>query len=428
MTNLEHTDSYYASSAIPFPRLDRLEGEVSADVCVVGGGYTGVSTALNLAEAGYDVVLLEANRIGWGASGRNGGQICSGYSCDMGTIAKGLGKDDARKLFDQAEESKAIIRERVARHAIDCGLTWGYYHAADRPRELRELAVMAESWQRDYGYEALSLIEGREASQAQVASPRYIGGLLDSGGGHLHPLSYCLGLAAAARAAGARLFEGSAVTALEEGERPRLRTADGSVQARFVVFACNAYLGDLVPRIRKTIMPIGNYIGASEPMEEARARRLIPQNAAIVDCKFVVNYYRLSQDHRMLFGGRVSYSTVDPPNLAAAMRRTMLSVFPDLADLRMDYAWGGYVAITMDRAPHIGRLGGNVYFAQGFSGQGVALCGLAGKVLAEVIAGQAERYDLFARLPHRPFPGGKLLRTPSLALGMLWYRLRDLMP
>ena len=428
MAKQAHPDSYYAASAHPAAERPRLTGALRADVCVVGGGFTGVSVALNLAERGYDVVLLEAERIGWGASGRNGGQICSGISGGMGRVASALGLDDARKVFDMVEEAKAIIRERVERHAIDCDLKWGYLDGAIKPRHLDGMAQMAEAWRRDFGYEAHELLEGADAVAPYVGTKAYRGGLLDRGAGHLHPLNYCLGLARAAEAAGVRLFEGSRVTSVETGAKPAAVTAEGRVKADSLVLCGNAYLGDLVPQIGAKIMPMGNYIGATEPLGEARAQALIPADIAVCDWKFILNYYRLSADRRLLWGGLASYSTLPPPNLRQGLWRQIHEVFPDLQDVAFDYTWGGLVGITMERTPHFGRLGSSVYFAQGYSGSGVALSGLAGRIVAEAVAGQAERLDLFARLPHTTFPGGRLLRMPTLVLAMTWFRLRDWLP
>ena len=428
MAKQAHPDSYYAASAHPAAERPRLTGALRADVCVVGGGFTGVSVALNLAERGYDVVLLEAERIGWGASGRNGGQICSGISGGMGRVVSALGLDDARKVFDMVEEAKAIIRERVARHAIDCDLKWGYLDGAIKPRHLDGMAQMAEAWRRDFGYEAHELLEGAEAVAPYVGTKAYRGGLLDRGAGHLHPLNYCLGLARAAEAAGARLFEGSRVASVETGAKPAAVTAEGRVEADSLVLCGNAYLGDLLPQIGAKIMPMGNYIGATEPLGEARAESLIPADIAVCDWKFILNYYRLSADRRLLWGGLASYSTLPPPNLKQGLWRQIHEVFPDLRDVGFDYTWGGLVGITMERTPHFGRLGSSVYFAQGYSGAGVALSGLAGRIIAEAVADQAERLDLFARLPHTTFPGGRLLRMPTLVLAMTWFRLRDWLP
>lgn len=427
MSREPHVDSYFAATANDQTDYLALTGEVRADVCVVGGGYTGLSTAICLAERGYDVVVIEARRVGWGASGRNGGQICTGFSSGMDVVRKALGKADTKKVFDITEEAKTLLRQRVERHKIDCDLHWGYFHGAVKKGHMDELAGMQEMLARDFGYDDTRLVKGREAVAPYVNSRAYVGGLYEGGAGHLHPLNYCLGLARAAQAAGARIYEGSAVERLERGATPRAVCATGSVTAKTVVLAGNAYLGGLVPEIQGKIMPVGTYIAATEVLGKNRARDLIPENIGVADCNFVLNYYKRSADHRMLFGGRVSYSTLMPPNLPKAMRRKMLEVFPNLNDVRFDYTWGGFVAITMERTPHFGRLGDNIYFAQGYSGQGVAMTGVAGKILAEAIAGQAERFDLLTRLPHTTFPGGRLFRTPTLALAMLWYRMRDLL-
>ncbi len=422
--------SWYAATANPHPDRPPLDGERRCDVVVVGGGFTGLSTALNLAETGYDVVLLEARRVGWGASGRNGGQIVGGYNRSMGQIARLIGGDGARALWDMNEEAKAIIGDRVARHAIGCDLKWGYLLAAIKRRHLDELRHTADDWAA-YGYRRARLVDA-EAVRDIVACPHYVGGLVDDGGGQLHPLNYALGLAAAAETAGVRIFERSPVERLD-GDGPTVvaRTAQGDVRARFAALAGNAYLPALSPAagraMRRKIMPVGTSIIATEPLGGARAAALIPAGVAVADVNFVLNYYRLSADHRMLFGGGVSYSTVDRPDLARSLKRTMSRYFPSLAAVRIDYVWGGHVAITVSRLPHFGRVAPNVFFAQGFSGHGVALTGLAGRLMAEAIAGTAERFDVFARIPHRPFPGGGALRTPALVLAMRWYRLRDLL-
>jgi gamma-glutamylputrescine oxidase len=426
VTRTSHVDSYYAATAVGAPDCPHLAGAVETDVCVVGAGYTGLSAALNLAEKGYSVAVLEAARIGWGASGRNGGQICSGYAPSMKKIEGWVGRDDARKLWTLAEEAKAIIGERVQRHAIPCDLKPGYFLGATKPGHLDGLRREVDMLARDYGYGAARIVQRGDVGQ-YVASDAYHGGMFDAGGGHLHPLNYCLGLARAALAAGVRIFEESPVQRIETGERPAAHTAQGAVRARYLLLCGNAYLGDLVPAIRRKVMPVGTYVAATEPLGENRARALVPSDAAISDTKFVLDYYRLSADRRLLFGGRVSYTTLPPAGLELAMRRSMLAVLPQTADLKFTHVWGGNVAITVERTPHIGRLdgAGNVYFAHGFSGMGVALTGIAGKVLAEAVAGTAERLDLFARLPHTSFFGGKMLRMPTLALAMTWFRLRD---
>jgi gamma-glutamylputrescine oxidase len=424
----KHTESYYAATAIGLRDYPRLTGELDCDVCVVGGGFTGLSTALHLAERGYEVILLEAERIGWGASGRNGGQLNSGQRKDQNALERKLGREAARRLWDLAEDAKASVRERIARHRIDCDLKAGVLTVAYKAGEERALAAYAEKLRRDYGYPLVRPVSGPEVAE-MLGTGRYHGGALDSGAGHLHPLNYALGLARAAEAAGARLFEAARVAAIDPGNlvgRPtRLSTAQGAARARAVVLACNGYLNRLEPRIAGKIMPINNFVLATEPLGEDGARALIRDDVAVCDTKFVVDYFRLSADKRLLFGGGETYSRRFPADLKGFVRTYMLRVYPQLAETRIDYAWGGTLAITPDRLPSFGRLDPDIYYAQGYSGQGVALTTLAGKLIAEALAGTAERFDVFARLPQPDFPGGTLLRRPGLVAGMLYYSLRD---
>jgi len=420
------THSWYSVSAQPWPAQPPLTGDLQCDVCVVGAGYTGLLTALHLAERGYQVALLESHEVGWGASGRNGGQMLSGYHHGMAEIAHMVGEDQARQLWALAEEAKAEVRDRIARHQIACDLRPGHLLAALKPRHLEQLKAWADHMAEAYHYPHLELL-GREQIRAAVASPAYIGGVLDHDGGHCHPLDYCRGLGRAALAAGVRIFEHTRVNRIEIGPRPVAITTHGRVQARWLALCGNAYLHDAAPPLRGWIMPAGTYMIATAPLGAERAAALVPCGAAVSDCNFVLDYFRLSADHRLLFGGGVSYSGFDGPALAARMRRRLVACFPQLADVAAEYCWGGHVAITRSRMPHFGRLSPSVFFAHGYSGQGLALTAIAGKLMAEAIAGSAERFDVFARLPHQRFPGGSRLRTPLLVLGMTWFRLRDLL-
>jgi gamma-glutamylputrescine oxidase len=414
--------SYYAATARPLPEQPRLQGEVHADVCVIGAGYTGLSAALALAEAGYKVVVIESNTVGYGASGRNGGQVCTGFSSGQGKIEAQLGKDDAVKCFAIAEESKALLKERLATYGIDCGLTWGYLHAIPKAHQLDEL----KAWKDEYdalGYTDTSILTKVEL-EAKLGSRIYHGALREGGAGHLHPLDYCLGLARAALSKGAVIHENSKVLSVETGGAPVARTADGVVRGKFMVIGGNAYLGKTIPALQRKIMPVASYIIATEPLGENRARALIRDNEAVANTNFIVDYFRRTGDRRLLFGGRASYSTLEPPNLGAYMRPRMLKVFPQLADVKIDYAWGGYIGITANRIPDCGRIGLSTYYAHGYSGQGVALAGMYGKLMADAIRGQAERFDLLARVKHMPFPGGPI-RTPMLVAAMMYYRIRD---
>lgn len=420
-------DSYYEASVVRPAPAAALAGSISADVCVVGGGFAGLSAALELAARGYSVALLEAQMVGWGASGRNGGQTIVGFANDDAVEAQ-LPPAEARRAWQVSVEGIDLLRKRIADHAIDCDYVRGYMNLAVNARKARELDTWAEHVRTDYAYPLQPVGAGELPDW--IASTRFHSGVYDANSGHLHPLKYCLGLAAAARAAGVQIFENSPVIQVERGAKPVVKTAQGEVKCNFVLLAGNVYLGEfgkkLAPELTSRIMPVGTYIIATEPMAKERADVLIRQRAAVCDTNFILDYFRLTADHRLLFGGRVSYSTATPPNLKATMRQRMLAVFPQLADLAVSHVWGGFVDITMNRAPDFGRLDSNVYYLQGFCGHGVVLTGIAGKLVAETIAGQSERFDLLSRIQHRPFPGGPMMRTPALVLGMLYYQLRDL--
>ncbi|AIV82069.1 NAD(P)/FAD-dependent oxidoreductase [Burkholderia pseudomallei] len=425
--NQPHATSYYAATVNDTTRHPPLEGTIDADVCVIGAGLTGISAALNLAERGHSVAVLEASKVGWAASGRNGGQLIGGFACGIDAFEPYLNADEIRLVWDMGLETLAIAKERIAKHAIDCAFVPGYLSAANKPRDVDALRRSRDEAARRFGYTRLRYVE-RDALAQYVQSSRYLGGLFDPDSGHLHPLNYTLGLARAAVASGARIHEDSAVTRIaSEAGGHVVSTARGAVRARFVVLACNAFLGALAPALSRKIMPVGTYVIATEPLGEARARALMPAQAAICDSRFALDYFRPTPDARLLWGGKVSYSTLEPRKLADAMRRDMLKTFPQLADVTIEHAWGGFVDITMNRAPHFGRLTPTVYFAQGFSGHGVNTTGLAGKLIAEAIDGQAARFDVFGKIRHRDFPGGAALRMPALVLAMAWYRLRDLL-
>jgi len=417
--------SYYAATAPRTQTFPALQGSVDCDVAIVGGGLAGLCAALDLARRGRQVVLLEANQVGWGASGRNGGQAIHGLACDQDTIEAQLGLDDARRVWDMSLEALDLLRERIADHQIDCDWRDGYLGVATSAGKGAALAEWADRMARVYGAEFTPVAPS--AIQDWIASPRYHSGLHDPRSGHLHPLKYALGIAHAAAAAGVRIHEDSVVTALQAGEVVSLSTAQGQVRARQVLLAGNVYLQGVAPQLEARIMPVGTYIVCTETLDSHLADSLVPSRSAVCDTNFVLDYFRTTNDHRMLYGGRVSYSTMTPPNLAASMHQRMAGTFPQLRDAKIEFAWGGFVDITMNRAPDFGRLGNNLYYLQGFSGHGLALTGLAGRLVAEAMTGDASRFDVFARLKHHPFPGGRLLRTPALVLGMAWYRLRDLL-
>lgn len=423
----DHAASYYAASANRQLDLPRLEGEQVADVCIIGGGFTGLNTAIELAERGFSVVLLEARRIGWGASGRSGGQLIRGVGHDVEQFTGVIGEEGVDELKRMGFEAVEIVRQRIARHAIDCDLSWGYCDLATKPRHLKNFEDDYADLQR-LGYpHPLRHLDKAGLSEV-IGSERYLGGLLDMGSGHLHPLNLALGEAAAAQALGVRLFEHSVATRIEYGAEVRVHTASGTVRAKQLVLACNAYLGQLQPQLAGKVLPAGSYIIATEPLPESLCRELLPQNSAVCDQRVALDYFRLSADRRLLFGGACHYSGRDPRDITAYMQPKMLDVFPQLRGIGIDYQWGGMIGIGANRLPQIGRLPeqANVYYAQAYAGHGLNVTHLAGRLLGEAISGQLEgRFDLFARVPHPTFPGGRLLRSPLLALGMLWYRLRD---
>jgi gamma-glutamylputrescine oxidase len=421
-------NSYYEASVDRPAASVALGGRISADVCVVGAGFAGLSAALELRAKGYSVAVIEAKTVGWGASGRNGGQAIVGYASDD-AIESQFGADDARRAWNITVEAMQLIRSRIAEHAIECDFVPGFMNLAVNEKKGRQLAQATIDMQKRYGYQMQPIAAADIHNW--IASERFHSGSFDPNSGHLHPLKYCLGLAAAARAAGVHIYENSPVVEIVRGKKPLVKTAQGEVSCDFVVLAGNVYLGAygkaVAPELDKRIMPVGTYIIATEPMGQQRADALIRQRSAVCDTNFVLDYFRPTADHRMLFGGRVSYSAATPFNLISSMRKRMLDVFPQLSDLEVPYAWGGFVDITMNRGPDFGRIGDNMYYLQGFSGHGLALTGMAGKLVAESIAGQAERFDLLAKIKHHPFPGGKLMRTPALVLGMLYYQIKDLL-
>jgi gamma-glutamylputrescine oxidase len=419
----EYPRSWYADTATPLPPFAAAKGAMRADVCIVGAGFTGLSAALHLAQRGYDVVLLDAHRVGWGASGRNGGQVGTGQRLDQETLEKTVGKGQARALWDLAQEAVALTKALAAEHAPDAGWGEGIIHACHRARLVPHARAYAERMARDYGYDLIRPLD-REEMRALVGSPAYHGGDIDMGGGHLHPLRYALGLARGAAAQGVRIHEHTTVRRIERTDPAVVETDEARITAAHVLLACNGYLGHLDRPTAARVMPINNFVVATEPLSPAARRTVINGNHAVADTKFVINYFRFSEDDRLLFGGAESYG-YRFPDIARLVRRPMLAIFPQLRDTKITHAWGGTLGITLNRMPHFARLGANILTASGYSGHGVALATLGGRLAAEAIAGQAERFDLMARLPSRPFPGGVALRWPLLVLAMAWFTLRD---
>lgn len=415
--------SWYAATANSKPEFEPLKGEIKADVCIVGAGYTGLSAALHLAKAGLDVVVFEAHRVGFGASGRNGGQLGSGQRMEQDGLEKLMGKDDASKLWQLGEDSKNLVKNLISTHDIDCHYKPGVAHTASNKSDVKHLYDYADKLRQDYGYDEIESLDA-EACHALCPSPDYVGGTLDMGAGHLHPLNYALGLARAAVDAGARIYDMTLVHNILQGAKPVVQSDHGRVVVDHVILACNGYLGSLNRKVAARVMPINNFIGATEPLGDDAAR-VLTRDIAVADSRFVVNYFRLSQDKRLLFGGGENYGYRFPDDIDAVVRKPMSVVFPHLKDVRFDYTWGGTLGITMKRMPYLGRVAPNVMSASGYSGHGVGTATLAGQLMARAVLGRADGFDLMAKVPAPPFPGGAMFRAPLLTLGMSWFVIRD---
>lgn len=420
----QYPKSWYAATVDPLAPFDALRGETKADVCVIGAGFTGLSAALHLAERGYDVVLLEAHRVGFGASGRNGGQLGSGQRMEQDGLEKMLGKDDARKMWLLAEDAKDVTKGLIAKHNIECHLKPGIAHACFTKSEVRHEHDYVEHLRSEYGYEHIEPLD-HDQLQEICPSPKYVGGSLDMSAGHLHPLALALGLARAAAAAGVRIYENTHVHGIEKGARNIVKTDKGRVDAEHVVLACNGYLGNLDRKVAARVMPINNYIAATRPLSDEELQTVLRRDVAIADSKFVINYFRLSHDKRLLFGGGETYGYKFPEDIASVVRKPMVEIYPQLKDVEIDYTWGGTLGITMKRMPFFARLTPTMISASGYSGHGVGTATQAGKLVAEAIAGQSEGFDTMARVPTPAFPGGAGLRTPLLILAMTWFSMRD---
>ena len=417
-----HTTSYYAASANDVTDYDSLKGDQVADVCVIGAGFTGISAALHLAERGYKVHVVEANRVGWGASGRNGGQLIGGISGEW-KLAKKLGADGERQLWELRWAGHDIIRQRVQTYNIDCDLKWGYLDVAIKRRHLRGQEEELELLERhNFPHEYRSL--SAEETRSLIGTDAYIGALMNMGNGHLHPLNLCIGEARAAVSQGATIWEQSPVLEIEHKGRPRVVTANGSISAEAVVLAGNAY-HHVEPRLRGHVLPVNSFITATEPLSDDQVATINPRDLAVCDPNFVLEYFRLSADKRLLFGGRCNYFGSDPEHIKAMLRPKMLRIYPQLSEVALDFAWGGTIAVPVNRVPQLGRLAGNVYYAQGYSGHGVNVSHLAGQILADAVGGTMERMDVFANVRPLLIPGAQLLAKPLVSLGMWYFQLRD---
>jgi gamma-glutamylputrescine oxidase len=415
----EHAKSYYAATANKQDARPALEGAETADVCIIGAGFTGISAALELVERGFSVIVLEAVRVGFGASGRNGGQIVNGYSRDLDVISARYGVDAGRAIGAMALEGGNIIRERIDKYSIQCDHVTGGLFTAFTAKQMKGLEHHRQVWA-DFGHHSLELVD-KAGLAKHVTTDVYVGGMIDHLSGHIHPLNLVQGEAAAVESLGGRIFENSPVIAVDGTV---VKTAAGEVRAKFVLVCANAYIGDLLPEIGGKIMPVSTQILATEPLGE-QAAALLPSNVCVEDANYVLDYFRRTADNRILYGGGIVYGGQDPASIRAKILPNMLKTFPGLKDARIDYAWSGNFALTLTRFPHMGRLSPNVYFSHGDSGHGVTTTHLLGRILGEAVAGTATRFDVFAGLPYYPFPGGKTLRVPLTVAGSWYYRLRD---
>lgn len=417
-----HTGSYYAATVNDQTEFPSLAGDRSADVCIIGAGFTGISSALHLAERGYKVCVLEANKVGWGASGRNGGQMIGGISGEA-TMAKAAGADGAAMFWEMRWAGHEIIRERVQSYGIDCDLKYGYLDVAIKERHRRDLERQMETLQAHrfpHEYRLLSQFETAD----MLGTESYIGALQNNGNGHLHPLNLCIGEARAAATRGADLYENSAVTHIAHGAKATVHTTAGSVSADFVIIAGNAY-HLLEKKLRGLMFPVNSFIIGSEPLPESLVQEINRHDLAVCDPNFVLQYFRLSADKRLLFGGRCNYFGADPEVIKRNLVPRMLKIYPQLRQVNFEFGWGGTIGVPANRVPQIGRVAPNVFYAQGYSGHGVNVTHLTGQVLADAIAGTFERFDLFARIRPLCIPGTALFGRQMVSLGMLYYGLKD---
>ncbi len=404
--------------------MPSLCGDAETDVCIIGGGYTGLSTAIHLRKLGFKVVLLEANRIGWGASGRNGGHVGTGQRADQAALEKWVGLDAAKGLWQLGLDAVRKVESLVNEFDIQCEFGEGNLHLASKSSHADDLESEVAHLKNTYNYNGASYLSSDQVAELTSAQGSY-GGMLDSGARHLHPLKYALGLKHAAMQLGAELYENTPALTYQEGGKTVIKTPEGRVRARVLVLACNGYLGNLEPRIAGNMMPINNFMIATEPLSEELKTRINRDQLSMSDSLFVINYWKLSEDGRMIFGGGENYTSRFPSDIKSFVRPYMLKLYPELKHCTIDYGWGGTLGITMNRMPDFGRLSNSIFYAQGFSGHGVPTATLAGELLALAINGQSEKFDLMASVPTHRFPGGTLLRWPGLVAGMLFYSLLD---
>ena len=417
----QHAPSYYAATANWQTDYPELEGSIEADVAIVGGGFSGVATAVELSERGYKVVLLESNRIGWGASGRNGGQIIGGYGQNPGAFRSTIGSEGVDIVEGMGVECVDIIKQRIEKYNIDCDLKWGYCEVGLKKRHLKSYQQWAED------DPAMHLLD-QDQIKEYVNSELYLGGYYREDWGHIQPLNLCIGEAKVAQSLGANIFENSQVTNITYGDNPVVTTQKGSVKAGHVILCGNAYMGKLVPYLDARVLPATSCIIGTEPLSDEQLQQTMVRDVSVCDSRTALDYYRLSADKRLLFGGLSNYTGLEPTNAEAVMRNKMAKVFPSLKNVKVDYSWSGRMGISVRRMPQIGRLkNSNILYASGYSGHGVAPTHMTGRLLAEAVDGNTHRFDIMNKMFHLPWPGGKLLRRPAMAAGMMFYKIRDVL-
>ena len=422
---MAHVKSYYAATANQNLKFERLNSNIRTKVCVIGGGFTGLNTAINLAKKGYDVVLIESEKIGWGASGRNGGQLISGFSFSDHFEKKGT-ENDIQNIWQLGAKSADLVRERVSEFSIDCDLKEGFIDVATNRKHMDELIDRSEEWKQSGYHHNLELVDENQVKK-YVNSDSYVGGLIDSGSGHIHPLNLCLGEAKAASELGVMIYEDTHAVKISGGSPSKVATENGIIESDYIVIATNAYIGDLNKKLRRMVMPAASCIIATEPLSNELAEKVIPSDMAVCDQNTILDYYRLSADKRMLFGGRFNYSGKIPSDdkIKIEIKKRMVSVFPELSEARVDYAWSGNVAVSLKKIPQLGRIDKNIFYSQGYSGHGVAPTHMAAKVIADAIDGDDEVLNTLSSVNHIQLPGGKWFSSPATAIGMMYYQLKD---
>ena len=422
---MSHVKSYYAATANQDLKYEQLNSNVRTQVCVIGGGFTGLNTAINLAKKGYDVVLIESEKIGWGASGRNGGQLISGFSFSDHFEKKGT-ENDIQNIWQLGAKSADLVRERVSEFSIDCDLKEGFIDVATNRKHMDELIDRSEEWKQSGYHHDLELVDETEVKK-YVNTDSYVGGLIDSGSGHIHPLNLCLGEAKAASELGVMIYEDTHAVEISSGSPAKVSTGNGIIESDYIVIAANAYIGDLNKKLRRMVMPAASCIIATEPLSSELAEKVIPSDMAVCDQNTILDYYRLSADKRMLFGGRFNYSGKIPSDekIKIEIKKRMVSVFPELSEVRVDYAWSGNVAVSLKKIPQLGRIDNNIFYSQGYSGHGVAPTHMAAKVIADAIDGDDEVLNTLSSVNHIQLPGGKWFSSPATAIGMMYYQLKD---